>query len=89
MLEESTTEVDRFVHDEAVVRIRFAGDGSGDAEGGAEEEGKQEGGPVEGTVPRLDENHLRNVLEKVTAHAFLLHCRPEIYGKLPFPSFPL
>lgn len=68
-LEESTAEVDRFVNDQAVVRIRFGGDG-GDAEerGGAKEDGAQEG--ETGTVPRLDEDHLRKVLEKVT-HALL------------------
>lgn len=72
-MEESTAEVDRFVHEEAVVRIRFGGDDGGNPEGGATGEGEQEGG--EGIVPRLDEDHLRKVLEKVT-HA-LLRCRPK------------
>lgn len=64
-LEESTAEVDRFVSEEAVVRIKFGGDG-GDAGGGGgvNEAGAQEGAGAE-AVPRLDEDHLRGVLKKV------------------------
>eukprot|EP00903_Cladosiphon_okamuranus_P012758 g11926.t1 len=62
-LQESTAEVERFVSDEAVVRIRFGSDGDGaERRGGAKGEGAQEEGV--GIVPMLDEYHLRKVLEK-------------------------
>eukprot|EP00752_Nemacystus_decipiens_P012854 g11381.t1 len=71
-LEVSTAEVDRFVNEEAVVRIRSGGDG-GDAEegpgGGAEGEGIQQIEGAAGIVSRLDEDHLRKVLEQAE------HCR--------------
>lgn len=64
VLEESTAAVDRFVSEEAVVRIKVGGGGGGNVEDRTKGEGPQQGGS--GFVPRLDEDHLRNVLEQVT-----------------------